>query len=140
MIEKYEIKESGFHPFLISDGWQIAQLNYDRNQKVENINRLDIHNHTDEVFVLLKGRAIIITAQIDDNQPQFEFEVMKPGVIYNVPRKTWHNIVMEKKCKVIIVEKSNTHQNDFELFQLNEKKKLELRERVDELMKFNLTQ
>jgi mannose-6-phosphate isomerase-like protein (cupin superfamily) len=134
MIEKYEIKESGYHPLLISDGWQIAQLNYDINQKVENIMRLDIHNHTDEVFLLLKGRAVLITAKIDDNQPHFELEEMNHGVIYNVPRKTWHNIVMDKKCEVIIVEKSNTHQNDFEFFQLTEKNRQELRKRVDELM------
>ena len=61
-LEKYEIKESGYHPFLIRDGWQVAQLNFDINQEVENIKKLDIHNHTDEVFILLKGTAVLITA------------------------------------------------------------------------------
>lgn len=134
-LERYEIKESGYHPFLIRDGWQVAQLNYDINQKVENTKRLDVHNHTDEVFILLKGTAVLITATINDNQPQFGLELMKPGITYNIPQKTWHNIAMEKGCSVIIVEKSNTHVNDFEFFQLKEEKQLELRARVKELTK-----
>ena len=28
MIEAYYCKEKGYHPFLIRDGWQVAQLNY----------------------------------------------------------------------------------------------------------------
>jgi mannose-6-phosphate isomerase-like protein (cupin superfamily) len=134
-IEKYEIKESGYHPFLIRDGWQVAQLNYDISQNVENIKKLDIHNHTDEVFILLKGTAVLITAILNNNQPQFGLEIMKPGITYNIPQKTWHNIAMEKGCGVIVVEKSNTHENDFEFFYLTEEKQLELRARIEKLTK-----
>ena len=136
-LEKYEIKESGYHPFLIRDGWQVAQLNYDTNQEVENIKKLDIHNHTDEVFILLKGMAVLITANIFNNKPQFELEVMKPGITYNIPQETWHNIAMEKGCEVIIVEKSNTHVNDFEFFHLTEKNHCELTARTKKLMESN---
>ncbi len=133
LIEKYEIKESGYHPFLIREGWQVAQLNYEINQKIQNIKKLEVHNHTDEVFILMKGRAVLISAKIDDSKPQFELEVMRPGITYNVPRKTWHNIAMEKKCEVIIVEKSNTHQNDVAFFQLTDEEYLELKGQLQEL-------
>ncbi len=138
-IEKYEIKESGYHPFLIRDGWQVAQLNYDINQKVENIKRLDVHNHTDEAFILLQGTAVLITAILIDNQPQFGFEVMNPGITYNIPQKTWHNIAMEIGCGVIVVEKSNTHLKDSEFFQLTEEKQLELRAQIEKLTKTDKT-
>ena len=130
-IEKYAIKEGGYHPFLIRDGWQVAQLNYDKKQEVENITRLDIHNHTDEVFILLKGKAVLITATINNDKPTLELELMKPEMIYNIPQKTWHNIAMKEGSEVIIIEKSNTHLYDFEFFDLTEEKQSELVKRTN---------
>lgn len=129
-IEKYKIKESGYHPFLIRDGWQVAQLNYDEGQKVENIYKLDMHNHTDEVFILLKGSAVLITATIDGSEPELEMELMQPEITYNIPQKTWHNIAMQEGSAVIITERSNTHVSDCEYYDLTEDKQLELRKRV----------
>ena len=57
LIESYEVIEDGFHPFLIREEWQVAQLNYIEDQNIENINKLDIHYKTDEVFRLLVGRS-----------------------------------------------------------------------------------
>lgn len=136
-IEKYEIEGSGYHPFFIREGWQIAQLNADEKQKAENIGRLDIHNNTDEVFILISGRAVLISATVIDNEPIFEMEFMKPGITYNIPAKTWHNIAMQEGCQVIIVEKENTHLNDFEFLELNTEKKCELVEKVKELYQIN---
>ncbi|KJF44965.1 hypothetical protein [Draconibacterium sediminis] len=133
LLEKYEIKEKGYDPFLIREGWQVAQLNADENQRVENIVRIDIHYQTDEVFVLTKGNAVLITAAITDNEPRFELELMQPGITYNVPVKTWHNIAMQEGSEVIIVEKDNTHLGDFEFFDLSKEKQSQLVERVNEL-------
>jgi len=132
-IEKYEIKKEGYHPFLIREGWQVAQLNADDNQKIENIKRLDVHNHTDEVFILKKGKAVLITATIENNEPQFILDLMNPELTYNVPVKTWHNIAMLEGSEVIIIEKDCTHLSDFEFFDLTDEKKNELVERVTEL-------
>ena len=136
-IEKYKIEGSGYHRFFISEGWQVAQLNADDKQKVENIGRLDIHNHTDEIFILISGRAVLISATVIDNEPIFEMEFMKPGITYNIPVKTWHNIAMQEGCQVIIVEKENTHLNDFEFLELDKEKKCELVEKVNELYHIN---
>ncbi len=125
-IEQYTTKENGYHPFLIRDGWQVAQLNYIDTQKIENIDKLDIHNHTDEVFILLKGKAVLIVATLNQNTPEFEIELMKPNITYNIPQKTWHNIAMEEGSEVIIIEKSNTHLSDFEFYYLTEDKRNEL--------------
>ncbi len=125
-IELYATKEKGYHPFLIRDGWQVAQLNYIDTQKIENIDKLDIHNHTDEVFILLKGKAVLIVATLNQNTTEFEIELMNPNITYNIPQKTWHNIAMEEGSEVIIIEKSNTHLSDFEFYYLTEDKRNEL--------------
>lgn len=133
MIESYRIMENGYHPFLIRDGWQVAQLNYMPEQDIENINRMDIHHLTDEVFILLKGNAVLISATIDAGAATFELILMKPNITYNIPQGTWHNIAMTEGCETIIVEKSNTHISDFEHFELNEVYIQELKNKVNAL-------
>lgn len=134
MIETYDLKENGYHPFLIRDGWQVAKLNYMPEQHIENIQMLDIHNQTDEVFLLLKGSAVLIAATIDQGEVNFQLELMAPHLTYNIPKCTWHNIAMTEGTETIIIEKSNTHVADFEHFQLNDRQLIELRSNVRELL------
>ena len=138
LIEKYQITDNGYHPFLIRDGWQVAQLNYMPEQEIDNIEKLDIHHLTDEVFILLKGKAVLIGATINGDDVQFEVEYMKPNITYNIPVDTWHNIAMGKNCEIIIVEKSNTHEGDFEFFRLSEEKKKEMEILVKKAVEENL--
>jgi hypothetical protein len=42
-------------------------------------------------------------------------EDMQPGVIYNVPRGVWHNLVSTRDASWIIVEDRNTHLLDTEI-------------------------
>ncbi len=137
LIEKYAVKESGYHPFLIREGWQVAQLNADENQKIENITKLDVHYQTDEVFLLLKGKAVLITAAIENGKPTFEMELMQSEVSYNIPKKVWHNIAMYEGSEVIIVEKSDTHLGDYEFHHLSEHEQKEMREKVNQLIENN---
>lgn len=135
MIETYQIKENGYHPFLIREGWQVAQLNYMPEQHIDNITRLDVHHLTDEAFILLKGSAVLIAATIINGEVDFEMELMRANVTYNIPEGAWHNIAMTEGCETIIVEKSNTHVSDFEHFELNEAQINELRSKVKVLLR-----
>ncbi len=129
-IETYKIKEKGYQPFLIREEWQIAQLNYTEEQDIENINKIDIHFETDEAFVLLSGKAVLITAILEDKKPTFSVKLMEYNTTYNIPKNVWHNIAMKTDCKVLIVEKSNTHIGDFEFFYLNKEQISNLKEKV----------
>lgn len=134
IIEKYIAKDKGYHPLLIREGWQVAQLNYTDIHDIKNIDKVDIHHHTDEVFILIKGKAVLIGATFITGKPVFEVELMKPNVTYNIPQKTWHNIAMEKGSEVIIVEKSNTHLSDFEFHYLTVEEREQLTVRVIQLL------
>ena len=120
LIETYSTTEEGYHPFLIREGWQVAQLNYTENQRITSINKIEVHRSTDEVFVLLKGKSILITANFINGEPIFKADVMKLHITYNIPQNVWHNIAMEEGDEVLIIEKSNTHLNDVEYFHLTE--------------------
>ena len=95
-------------------------------KEIGNIEKLDIHHLTDEVFILMKGKAVLIGAAIQGTDIEFKIEKMKPNITYNIPVNTWHNIAMSKDCEIIIIEKSETHIADFEFFPLSSEKKKEL--------------
>lgn len=135
LIESYEVTEDGFHPFLIKEEWQVAQLNYIEDQNIKNINKIDVHYKTDEVFILLEGKAVLIAATFNEGIPIFELELMKQNITYNIPRNMWHNIAMDVGSKVLLVEKSNTHLSDFDHFNLGKEQRLELKYKVEQLFK-----
>ncbi|WP_223551905.1 hypothetical protein [Aestuariivivens sp. NBU2969] len=131
-LESYNICEKGFTPFLVDDGWQVAQLNYIATQHIDKIDKVEVHQQTDEVFILLEGKATLIVLNKDDKL-SFSAHIMLPQVTYNIPKGLWHNIAMEKGSKVLIVEKSNTHLNDVEYFYLTKKQISDLRYEIDKL-------
>jgi len=133
MILEYTIKDGGYHPFLISYGWQLAQLNYTEEQAIDKITQLDVHKETDEVFVSISGQAILIVAALENDEPKFELEFMELNKIYNIPKDVWHNIAMKPASEVLIAEKSNTHILDFEHLSLSKEKLKELRSSVNHL-------
>ncbi len=128
LIETYYTNEQGYHPFFIKDHWQVAQLNYLPEHSYDNISRLDLHEQTDEIFVLTKGQAILIAASIETDRITYECVHMKIGVTYNIPPMVWHNIAMQEDAEMIIVEKNNTHLGDFIYHPLNDEQRNELRE------------
>ena len=89
MIETFNIMEKGYHPFLIREGWQLAQLNFMEEQHIDHIAKLDVHLKTDEVFVALEGDAVLIAAVLVNGEPEFELELMEHNKLYNVPKNTW---------------------------------------------------
>ena len=63
MIETYFHSGEGYNPFLVREGWQVAQLNYLPGHGFDEIEQIEVHRETDEVFILFKGDAILIEAK-----------------------------------------------------------------------------
>ncbi|MGD0498446.1 MAG: hypothetical protein ABSC23_08415 [Bryobacteraceae bacterium] len=119
-IEEYEHAGQGYNPFLIRRHWQVAQLNYAPSLAFDAIDRLERHKATDEVFILLRGRPVLIGAAEEAGVLRLERSAMRPGVTYNVPAGVWHAIAMRAEDVVIIVENANTHLHDVEYRALDE--------------------
>lgn len=120
MIETYVHTGEGFNPFFIRKGWQIAQLNYIGPQGFKAITKMEVHHRTDEVFILLKGTAILIAAEPAEEGFAFHCLRMEPGTTYNIPMDTWHNIAMDESARVMIVEVNDTHRTDVTYRELSE--------------------
>ena len=113
-LEVHRWTDVGYQPLVFSDGWQAALLNWEPLFDPANLGEIERHNQTDEVFVLWRGRGAIFV----DTDAGIELTDMEPGVIYNVPRGTWHNLVATKDASWIIVENRDTHLHDTEMRQM----------------------
>lgn len=112
MLEIYEWSGVGFEPLVFTDKWQAALLNWEPLFDRANLDEIERHNHTDEVFVLLRGQAVIFTRS--DREPLRAVE-MELGKIYNVPAGVWHNLVATRDVSFLIVEDRDTHLHDTEI-------------------------
>lgn len=132
IIDKYQHNQEGYNPCLITGKWQVAFLNYNKDESLSAITKLDIHHHTDEAFIILKGRSILIAADIKEHIIEYDVTDMQQGLIYNIRKNVWHKIAMEEGSQVLIIENENTHKNDFEFYDLDEKQIQQLRKIVND--------
>lgn len=109
LIETYVHQAEGYNPYLMGPKWQVAQLNYSVGEALESKVRLDVHHHTDEAFMLIDGTAVLVGAEIDNCEIKYDAVRMQPGILYNIPREMWHNIVLQPGAKVLIIEDAGTH-------------------------------
>jgi mannose-6-phosphate isomerase-like protein (cupin superfamily) len=127
LIEIFTYSETGYKPCLITSKWQAALLNYADTVAFSAMNRVEKHEHTDEVFVLLEGTATLIAAEFNnDGTVRWDVKPLQTGVIYNIPIGVWHNVAMSEDARIFIVEDANTHLNDVIYQSLSEAQQQEL--------------
>lgn len=99
----------GYKPLLESDGdWMAAIMNgTPTSWSVPDI--IEKHPRTDELFVLLAGRAIMVMAGCGEKPGEIHQVEMKPNLLYNVKRGYWHITPMSTEAKVIIIERTGTN-------------------------------
>jgi hypothetical protein len=119
-LEIFRWSEPGYQPLVFSQDWQVALLNWEPAFDLPNIGEIERHNQTDEVFILIRGRAVLFT--ITDTAMQAAD--MQPGAIYNVLRGSWHNLISTRDAAWIIVENRDTHLHDCEFRRLSESEQL----------------
>jgi mannose-6-phosphate isomerase-like protein (cupin superfamily) len=134
-IEKHVYNGIGYNPILIREGWQVAILNYLSGHGMNEIDKLEVHNKTDEVFILLKGTAVLIAGKPGAETVEYELVNMEQGQIYNIPKGCWHNIAMDEEAGLMIVENDNTHKNDVFYLLLDAAQQRELGNRINEITK-----
>jgi ureidoglycolate hydrolase len=108
LLEIHEFVGTGYQPVVDYDRWRVAILNFIDEIHPTQIKSMERHNETDEVFVLLKGSAILFVGEGEKIIEDINYEVMVSGKIYNVRRSVWHSIVISREGSVLIVENQNT--------------------------------
>ena len=99
-VDRLTYTSPDFQPVVESGGWLVALMNWSPRFDLEGWGVLERHNATDEVFVLQKGRSILFV----ESDAGLECIDMVPGVVYNVTRGTWHNVIGTRDVQWLIVE------------------------------------
>lgn len=107
-LEVSKLSGIGYRPIIKSENWQIAVINW-KGLRTE-IKSLEKHKLTDEVFLLIEGSVYLVVSK--DGGCDFDIFRMNKNNAYNVLKNTWHAVILEERCKVIIVEKTDTHLHD----------------------------
>ena len=103
-LEILSNEEEGYHPMIMSGDWLVALMNWEPRFDLTGVGKIERHNETEEVFVLLHGKCVLF---IKTSTGLSAFD-MQPGVLYNVDRGTWHNVIGTQDAKWLIVEAKNT--------------------------------
>ena len=91
-------KDAGFKVMIESGEWKVGMLRY--NERFSHLGEMERHLLTDEVFVLVSGKATLYT--------ESEAVEMEQGSVYTIPVGVWHHIVVSEDANVIVVENRNT--------------------------------
>ncbi|MFN2340851.1 MAG: hypothetical protein ABR547_06235 [Halanaerobium sp.] len=108
LIEIKEYEAAGYKPVIDYGEWRVAVLNYCDELLPENITKMQKHNQTDEVFVLLKGKCMLFMAEGDQEIEKIYAQEMEPYKMYNIKRSVWHTHTLSEEAMVLIIENRDT--------------------------------
>ena len=117
-LEISEYLGEGYQPLIDFGSWRVAILRWEPGSRPEEIEFMERHTQTDEVFVLLEGWATLLIGGNQEKADKIQAEVMAGGKLYNVKQNTWHSALLSRDALILIVENRDTGDNNSEFFQL----------------------
>ncbi len=104
----YSHEAEGIQCVFDNKKWVVCIKNWKPNNDVDQIQYLEIHHATDEQFILVKGKALLLAASRDEKGFDIQVIPMEPGKVYNVPQDTWFNTITQKDTKLVYVQDAGT--------------------------------
>lgn len=129
-ILKYGYEGEGLTRVFENEKWTVGIKNWKPMNDIANINNLERHNGTDELFILLKGRCTLLFANETADGLDIRAVEMEPLKVYNIPRTLWHNTVTQKDTKLALIEDSSTGSANSDVIDLTEAQIARVRELV----------
>lgn len=99
----------GFRRMYENGQWTVALKNAGPSNRRENVRRLERHLATDEIFILMKGRAGMLEGRMRRDESLAVREMlMRPYEVYVIRRGTWHNTWMDEGAVFAVIENADT--------------------------------
>mgnify|MGYP006277463795 FL=1 len=108
LLEIRDYAGEGYQPLIDFGAWRVAILRAIDELLPENLDTVQRHDETDEVFVLLAGRCILFLGEGDESVTAIHAVDMEPLKLYNVKRGVWHTHTLSEDATVLIVENVDT--------------------------------
>lgn len=88
--------------------WTVGIKNYKPANSLEGFDELERHTMSDELFVLLSGRCVLLEMNEEGGRRHFHGISMRPAKVYTIPRGAWHTTITETDTKLILIENADT--------------------------------
>jgi len=108
LLEITNYTGKGYHPSVDFGEWRVAILRYIDELLPENISKMQRHDETDEVFVLLEGSCILFLGEGNEQVTDIHAQDMEPLKLYNVKKSCWHTHTLSQNAVVLIIENRDT--------------------------------
>jgi hypothetical protein len=108
LLDITEYTGEGYQPLIAYGAWRVAILRYFDELLPHNIGKMQRHDNTDEIFVLLNGHCILFVAEGADRVEKILAEDMQPLKLYNMKRGTYHTHTLDQAATVLIIENDDT--------------------------------
>jgi ureidoglycolate hydrolase len=108
LCEVLDCGVAGYSPLVDHGSWRVASLRPVFPLLAEQLEVVERHTQSDEVFVLLEGRVVLVMAGRGPEPGSIQPLVMEPGRVYNVRRDTWHTALLSRDSLVLVVENRDT--------------------------------
>lgn len=129
-VEQIHFPKEDYLPLKDFEAWRVAVLKSCENTRLENIHWMQKHLETDEVFVLLQGKCTLLLAGDGEIPQEVKTVEMEPHKIYSIKKGYWHNHVLDELGEVLIIENSNTTDDNSPTYQMNSQEIMAMRSAV----------
>jgi hypothetical protein len=126
LLQVREYTGDGYQPVFDYGAWRVAILRYHDELLPHHIAKMQRHDESDEVFVLLQGRCILFIGEGKEEITRIMPQEMESLKLYNVHRAVWHTHTLSRDAMVLIVENVDTSLKNSPEIMLTDQQKKEL--------------
>lgn len=123
MFSQETSKKAGFDTVIKSESFKCAFITLSPAYAFGTVEEMKRHNETDEIFILLNGRAVML---IYEDGVFSEYELSE-NTAYNVHAGTWHYLAVSEDASVFVTEKANTDSSNSDIIKLDNAYELKVR-------------
>ena len=114
LVEVKNYDGQGYQSLVHFGSWRVAVLRFLDELNPDNIRTMERHTATDEVFVLTKGKAMLITGGNKTDITDIQATEMAIGEVCNIKKNAWHTITLSQDAHLIIIENDDTTRENTE--------------------------
>lgn len=104
MLVEKKAEKTGFDIAFKNENFKCAFIKHSSAYSFGKVHEMKRHNKTDEIFVLLKGRAVMLTMEAGKF---FETELAE-DTAYSVQKGTWHYLALSEDAEAFVTENADT--------------------------------
>ena len=114
--EIFENNAEGIKQVYRNNEWSVSIKNWKPDNDIDGVEKLEIHHTTDEQFILVAGKALLITAdEADGAFTNIELTPMEIGKVAHVGMGQWFYSITQKDSKIVYIQRSDCSMENSEI-------------------------